>query len=189
LAQFIPVLPVIPGGRRTSHFPAISGYERRALVQPQQAQGAAAVALSADDWQHVHAELSLLLLSGYRRRMRILNNAQREFASHNYAWNPLDIRRRMYHASKQRPMLPTYNVIAHCLIHEPTDIATLKAYEDYLQGRAGTPPPPDSRLCIYDRERILSKSERQQATNGINYILAHFTELPTLISSNFARLV
>jgi hypothetical protein len=182
-AQFVPILPVIPGGRNTSSFPAIKSNERRALVQRAQL---GAEPLSQQDWEIVLQEIETLLLSCYQRRMRILSHAERAFVAEGFQWQVLDARRRMYYAHQQR--LPPVHVVSHCLIHEPTDVGALQAYEKYMVLRQQAKPAQETSLCVYDRDTLLSKYELRHLYSQLNhfqYTLAHVSELQTLITTNF----
>jgi hypothetical protein len=187
IGQLVPVLPVVAGGERISRFVALQGLRRQASVKQ---NGFNATPLSDAEWQGVQDEVEELLLSSFRRRLRILSRAQATFEANGYSWQAVDERLRMYRADKKTALLAKAIILSHCLVHDITYPPALKAYWEYLKAYPDV-AKLNQKLCIYDRDKVLSEPEIQALSNNIpdmNVILAHYNELELLVASNFAAL-
>jgi hypothetical protein len=183
--QLIPVLPVVAGGERSPRFVQLQGLRRWALVD----NGLGGSPLSDDEWAGVRAQIDELLLSTFRRRLRIISRATEVFAAHSYRWEPVDERLRMYLADKKAKLLLTV-VLSHCLVHDITYVPALEAYGKYLDGYKNL-AAVNQKLCIYDRDKVLSQTEMDKLSEklpGKNVILAHYNELDVLLASHFEEL-
>jgi hypothetical protein len=185
--QLVPVLPVVAGGESLSRFIQLQGLRRWALVKPNGLDGSP---LTDAEWDLVQMEIDELLLSSFRRRLKILSRAQTIFEHHGYKWQTVDARLRMYRAEKKPSSKINVVTLSHCLVHDITYIPALKAYWNFLTKYAGL-ATLNQKLCIYDRDKVLSESEMDALSRNIpemNAILAHYNELELLISSNFTVL-
>jgi hypothetical protein len=181
-SQLIPVLPVVAGGEQTSRFVQLQGLRRQVSVKED-------ASLLDVDWERVQAEIDELLLSMFRRRLRILSRAQAIFEANGYSWRVVDERLRMYRADRTSTPLSTC-VLSHCLIHDITYLPALRAYWTYLEHYPEL-AEVDRKLCIYDRDKVLSDPEMAAVYNsvpGMKTVLTHYNELPLLVASNFTVL-
>jgi TIR domain len=186
-SQLVPVLPVIAGGEQISRFVQLQGL-RRQVVLKQSALDSAALADA--EWESVRGEIDELLLSMFRRRLRILSRAQTTFEVNGYTWQVVDERLRMYRADRTTAHLMKMVIMSHCLVHDITYLPALRAYWSYLQNYADL-ASLNLKLCIYDRDRVLSDTEidtLRKSIPGMNAVLAHYNELELLVSSNFTAL-
>jgi hypothetical protein len=187
IGQLIPIVPVVLGSR-VSRFIALASLQRCASLELQRAPGTQG--LTDGEWQKVRAEIEEVLLSAYRRRLLILARAEKIFRENQFDWLVVEERLRMYQAERKQLPLPSTIVLSHCSIHDVTYLPALQAYADYVQ-QFPQIATVNYKLCVYDRERVLSKSEFaqiQKSIRGTPFILAHYNELPVLILSNFTRL-
>jgi hypothetical protein len=186
-SQLIPVLPVVAGGERNSRIIPLDSLRRCAVVKQ---DGVDRKPLSDNEWLEVRKELEELMLTTYRRRLRILTRAQQIFTIAGFKWTVLDERLRMYKAEKKKLPLPVTIVLSHCSVHDPTYLPVLNAYAEYIKNFPAI-ASVNHKLCVYDRERVLSYAEfdaLDKSLNGIQFILAHYNELDILIQSNFTKL-
>jgi len=187
IGQLIPLLPVVAGGESMSRFIQLQGLRRQALIKQNPTESPV---LSDADWESVRAEVEGLLLSTFRRRLRILSRAQAAFEANGYKWKAVDERLRMYRADKNTPLLGRVIALSHCLVQDITHVPSLKAYWNYLSAYADL-AAVNQKLCIYDRDKVLSEPELVTLSNNIpnmNAILAHYNELELLVASNFTAL-
>jgi hypothetical protein len=187
IGQLIPVLPVVAGGERISRFIQLQGLRRQALVKQNGLDG---TPVSDGEWQSVRQEVDELLLSAFRRRLRILSRARGTFEENGYRWQVVDERLRMYRAEKKTPLLAQVLVFSHCLVHDVTYVPALRAYWNYLR-RYPDVAKLNQKLCIYDRDKVLSDTEIETLSVNLpdmNAILAHYNELDLLVASNFTAL-
>jgi hypothetical protein len=180
-SQLIPVLPVVAGGERLSRFIQLQGLRRWALVKR---DGLDNAPLTDAEWQVVRAEIEQLLLSTIRRRLRILSRARKAFEDQGYLWQPVDERLRMYCSEKK--ITPVQKIVAfcHCLVQDITFVPAHRAWWNYLAKYQGL-PSVNQRVCIYDRDKVLSPSEIESLSTSlpdINAILAHYNELELLVA-------
>ena len=132
----------------------------------------------------MRTEIDELLLSTFRRRLRILSRARKVFEDQGYLWQPVDERLRMYRSEKRVTALQRIVAFSHCLVQDVTFIPALKAWWSYLTNYKGL-ASVNQRLCIYDREKVLSPSEIETLSATlpeINGILAHYNELELLVA-------
>jgi TIR domain len=179
-AQLIPVLPAVAGGERITRFIQLQGLRRWALVKQ---SGLDHTPLSDGEWDGVRAEIDQLLLSTLHRRLRILSRARKAFEDQGYGWQAVDDRLRMYRSEKSINALRKVVALSHCLVQDITFLPALRAWWNYLTEYQGL-PTVSQRLCIYDREKLLSEAEIEtiaQSLPEINAILAHYTELDVLV--------
>jgi hypothetical protein len=179
-SQLIPVLPAVAGGERVSRFIQLAGLRRWALVKQ---NGLDNSPLTDPEWDAVRAEIDQLLLSALRRRLKILARARKAFEDDGYIWQPIDERLRMYRTEKSINALRKVVALSHCLVQDITFIPALRAWWDYLTQYPGL-PMVNQKLCIYDREKVLSAAEIDtlaQSLPEINAILAHYNELDLLV--------
>jgi hypothetical protein len=180
-AQLTPVLPVVAGGERAPRFIQLQGLRRWAFAKQ---NGLDNTPLSNAEWDDVRGEIDQLLLSTFRRRLRILSRARKVFEDHGYLWQPVDERLRMYRSEKRITALQRIIAFSHCLVQEITFIPALKAWWNYLTNYQGL-ASVNQRLCIYDRDKVLSTSEIETLSTTlpeINAILAHYNELELLVA-------
>jgi hypothetical protein len=185
--QLVPVLPVVAGGERLSRFIQLQGLRRWALVKTNGLDG---TPLTDPEWENVRAEIDELLLATFRRRLKILSRAKAAFEVSGYQWHSVDERLRMYRADKSTARLPKVIALSHCLVQDITYVPALKAYWNYLNGYQDL-AAVNQKLCIYDRDSVLSPTEMQTLSDNIpkmNVILAHHNELAMLLASNFTTL-
>jgi hypothetical protein len=83
-----------------------------------------------------------LLLHNYRRRERIISQAKQTFLEHGYKWQVRDPAKRVFLATRQSHPLPEFSVLAHCSVHDATDIYALIAFEQYLDHYLARPRQP-----------------------------------------------
>jgi hypothetical protein len=181
-SQLIPVLPAVAGGERTSRFVQLQGLRRWALVKQ---NGLDSTPLSDGEWDGVRAEIDQLLLSTLRRRLRILSRAQKAFEDQGYRWQAVDDRLRMYRSEKSINAMRRVVAFSHCLVQDITFLPALRAWWNYLTQYRDL-ATVNQKLCIYDREKVLSDAEIDtiaQSLPEINAILAHYTELDVLVPS------
>jgi len=187
IAQLVPVLPVVIGDERTSRFIQLQSLRRQVVVGQ---NGPGAQPLSDAEWDEVLSEVEELLLSVYRRRLKILSRAQSAFEENGFQWHVLDERLRMYRADKNTALMAKVVTLSHCLVHDITYLPALKAYWSYLKTYTDL-ATVNQKLCIYDRDRVLSEAEMETLANNLpemNAILAHYNELELLLASNFTAL-
>jgi hypothetical protein len=177
---------VVAGGERTSRFMLLQSLRRQALVKQ---NGLDASPLSDAEWLAVLREIEEVLICAYRRRLLILARAQTTFEKSGYNWQVVDERLRMYKADK-KALMPRVIVLSHCSVHDITYLPALKAYWDYLKSYKEL-ASVNQRLCIYDRDRVLSQAEIETLISNVpemNVIVAHYNELELLVASNFTTL-
>lgn len=187
ISQLVPVLPIVIGDERTSRFIQLQSLRRQVVVGQ---NGPGAQPLSDAEWDEVLNEVGQLLLSAYRRRLKILSRAQSAFKENGFQWHVLDERLRMYRADKNMGLMGKVVTLSHCLVHDITYLPALKAYWRYLKTYADL-AAVNQKLCIYDRDRVLSEAEMETLKNNLpdmNPILAHYNELELLLASNFTAL-
>jgi hypothetical protein len=186
-AQLLPVLPIVAGGERTSRFIQLQSLRRQALVKQ---NGLDAAPLSDAEWEGVRREIEELLLSTFRRRLKILSRAQATFQANGYNWQALDERLRMYLADKEIDLVGKMIVLSHCLVQDVTYLPALVAYWNHVEKNRDL-ANINQKLCIYDRDNVLSQAEMKTLRNnlpGVNAIFAHYNELEILVSTTFTRL-
>jgi hypothetical protein len=185
--QLVPVLPVVAGGELISRFVQLQGLRRQVQVKR---RGMDRTPLSDAEWESVRREIDGLLLSVFRRRLRILSRAQTIFEANGYNWQVVDERLRMYRADRTTAHSMKTIILTHCLVHEITYLPALRAYWAYLKDYPEL-AALNMKLCIYDRDKVLSDPEIDTVHNSvpeINTVLAHYNELELLVSSNFMAL-
>lgn len=185
IGEQIPVLPLVIGDD-VSRFLSLASLRRRVDV----ATRGAGAPLADDEWADVLAHIQELLLAAYVRRTKLRAYAERAFTAAGFTWLAIDEARRMFKARRQRQALPPNVVLSHCSIHDATYVPALKAYADFI-ARLGNLAEINHKVCIYDRERVLSDPEIDaiaQEFGALPFILAHYNELGVLILSNFERL-
>jgi TIR domain len=180
-SQLIPVLPIVAGGEQAPRFIQLAGLRRWALVKK---QGLDNAPLSDPEWDGVRLEIDQLLLSTFRRRLRILSRARKVFQDQGYVWQPIDNRLRMYLSEKKISALQRIVAFSHCLVQDITFVPALQAWWNYVTNYQGL-STVNQKLCIYDREKVLSQPEIETLSANlpnINAILAHYNELELLVS-------
>jgi hypothetical protein len=180
IGQLIPVLPVLVGTPRKSRFIRLAALDRAAAVKPSGVDG---TGLSDAEWDVVRDEVEGLLLQTYIRRLRTHSTAEPVFVKAGFNWAPLDPAMRLFRSARQG-QLGQMVVWSHCFIQDATDLPALKAYRDYLRGRADA-ISAQFKLCIYDRDRILSPPELddiEQSLGELPFRPTHFTELAFLVN-------
>ncbi len=186
--QLVPVLPVVAGGEPLSRFIQLQGLRRWVLVKQ---SGLDDKALSNAEWECVCGQIDELLLSTFRRRLKILSRTRAAFEANGYTWQPVDERLRMYRADKTTAWLTKVITMSHCLVQDITYKPALQAYWTYLKDVYPDRALLNQRLCIYDRDKVLSPAEMETLSENIpqmNAILAHYNELELLLASNFSVL-
>jgi hypothetical protein len=180
-SQLIPVLPIVAGGEQAPRFIQLAGLRRWALVKK---HGLDNDPLSDPEWDGVRVEIDQLLLSTFRRRLRILSRARKVFEDQGYVWRPIDDRLRMYLSEKKISALQKVVAFSHCLVQDITFVPALRAWWNYVTNYDGL-SRVNQKLCIYDREKVLSQSEMDSLSvslPNINAILAHYNELELLVA-------
>jgi hypothetical protein len=190
LCKLIPVLPAVAGGEQAPRFIQLAGLRRWALVKQ---NGLDNTPLSDVEWdgvpevpgmRGVRTEIDELLLSSVRRRLRIVSRARKAFEDQGYVWEPIDERLRMYRSEKTISALQKIVAFSHCLVQDITFVPALDAWWKYVTKYPGL-STVNQKLCIYDREKVLSPPEIEALAASvpqINAILAHYSELETLIA-------
>jgi hypothetical protein len=179
-SQLIPVLPAVAGDR-VPRFIQLQGLRRWSLIKQDQP-------LDDVDWTGVRDEVYQLLLSTFRRRLRILTRTKKAFLDHGYQWIALDDCLRMYRCEKQINPIRKLVALSHCLVQDVTYIPAIQAWWNYLSNYQDL-PTVNEKLCIYDRDKLLSETEIAALADKlpqINGILVHWNELDVLVASNFA---
>lgn len=188
IGRLIPVVPVVVGGPKASRFIALQGLQRLAVVK---SGGFNTEPMSEAEWREVLTEIEQVLLAAYRRRLRIMLRAEQAFSLNGFKWSTVDEPLRMYLAERRKRPDPTTIVLSHCSIHDITYLPALLAYTEFIKHYSDL-PRVNYKVCVYDRERLLSDSELaaidQYLGDDVNFILAHYNELGLLIESNFRRL-
>jgi hypothetical protein len=180
-SQLIPVLPIVAGGEQAPRFIQLAGLRRWALVKQ---HGLDNAPLSDPEWDGVRVQIDQLLLSTFRRRLRILSRARKAFEDQGYIWQPVDDRLRMYLSEKKITALQKIVAFSHCLVQDITFVPALQAWWNYVTNYQGL-STVNQKLCIYDREKVLSQSEIETLSvslPNINAILAHYNELELLVA-------
>jgi TIR domain len=186
-AQLVPVLPVVAGDEPFSRFIQLQGLRRQVLIGN---DGLGVVSLRDESWAKIRREIEEVLISVYRRRLRILNRARGTFQIMGYQWQTLDDGLRMFRADKRNRAMPAVVVLSHCLVHDITYLPALQACWAYVKSYRDA-AIVNQRLCIYDRERVLSEAEMETLLNtvpGMSMMLVHYNELELLVNSNFTTI-
>ena len=185
IGQLIPILPVV-AAQNYSRFIQMRAMGRCATVKE---GGIDSEPLTETELQVIRIEFEDILLTAYQRRMRILLKAQKAFLENGFKWSVLDEPKRMYKADRKKLPNPTTIVLSHCLVQDITFIPALKAYSNYIKLLPGI-DKINYKLCIYDRERLLSDPERitiDETLDELQFEPVHYTELEILLASNFMR--
>jgi hypothetical protein len=186
-AEFVSVLPLVVGARRTTRFLPLRYLGRSVSLRP---IPNTISPLSDAEVIPVVVAVEDLLADLYRRRLKLVNRTRSAFVGNGYNFRDIDSAKRMFWSDKRMdPRLPATCVLSHCSLEEPDHLPALRAFENFLKTYSSA-HQLNHRVFVYDRDSVLSPAEMESLLRErpFPHIIAHHNELPLLVQSNFTVL-